>query len=33
MVGKDLLQLKFRRRYNLNIIGLRREQQAFAVNR
>ena len=30
MVGKSLLQLTFRRRYNLNVIGLRRGQHAFA---
>jgi di/tricarboxylate transporter len=30
MVGKTLLQLTFRRRYNLNVIGLRRGQHAFA---
>ena len=30
MVGKSLLQLTFRKKYGLNVIGLRREQHAFA---
>ena len=30
MVGKNLLQLTFRRRHHLNVIGLRRGREAFA---
>ena len=32
MVSKSLLQLTFRKKYGLNVIGLRREQHAFAGN-
>jgi di/tricarboxylate transporter len=32
MVGKSLFQLTFRKKYGLNVIGLRRGQQAFAGN-
>jgi di/tricarboxylate transporter len=32
MVGKSLLQLTFRKKYRLNVIGLRRGQHAFAGN-